>query len=260
MDEGSDGPKPKDPDLEGSPSIPEPTKRRRPIVVGVLIGTIATFAVLAVIGYLTISTESEIPFEEDFSSDEPKFTTDSDRLVDFSVADGAYRILIKDATAPQLARHIFAHTYDGLRFESTVTMPGSRNVLFSVGCWTGDSAYLFALLGNGEVGLLETVSESRGERRPLTDSLANEAVRPAGEPNRLRIDCVGGGRDPTIISGWINGEPVISVAVSDGYDSFSSVGFFIASETDGAEFVVDDVFANAERPSPARSPVSPIET
>jgi hypothetical protein len=51
---------------------------------------------------------------------------------------------------------------------------------------------------------------------------------------------VGGDREPTIVSGWVNGEPILSVAVSDGYDSFNAVGFWVASETDGVEFVVDE--------------------
>lgn len=261
MNEAPDRPKVEDPVADVSPSPPAPTKRRRQLVIGIIAGVIGTFAVLSVIGYLVAptTTGSEVPFEEDFSSVDPKFTTDSDRFVDFSVANGEYHIVIKDASRPQNARHVFAHTYDGLRFESTVTFPGPGNMLFSVGCWTGDSAYLFALLGNGKVGLLEAVSESSGERRPLTDAITTDAVRPPGAPNRLRIDCVGGGSEPTIVSGWVNGEPIASVAISDGFDSFIAVGFFMAAEADATEFVVDDVIAAAERPEPATSPVSPIE-
>jgi len=245
-------------DASSTPSEPS-GRRRKPLLIGIVIGALVTFAVLAVIGFLAAPSGSGILFEEDFSSNEPVFTTDSDRLVDQSVVDGEYRILIRDASAPQIVRHVFAHTHDGLRFEASVTLPGPTEVAFSVGCWNGDSSYLFVLLGSGEVGLIETVSESRAERRSLTDVIATDAVRPAGEPNRLRIDCVGGGREPTLVSGWVNGEPVISVAVPQGYDSFNAVGFFLGSETDGVEFLVDDVVAAGERPAPATSPVSPME-
>ena len=212
---------------------------------------------MAVIGYLATSLGSKVALEEHFSSDHPKFSTDNDQQVKFSVVDGAYHILIKDASSPQTARDFFDHSYDGLRIESTVTMP-RQSSLFSVGCWNGDSAYLLVLLDTGEVGLLENVSES--ERRALTDPIRTDAVRPSGEPNRLRIDCVGGGDEPTIVSGWVNGKPIVSVGVADGYDSFAAVGFFVGSETDGAEFIVDDVLAAAERPRPAKSPVPPIES
>jgi RTX calcium-binding nonapeptide repeat (4 copies) len=245
---------------EPPPSVPEPPKRHRGLVMGLLVGAGTTFIALSVIGILVSRSESELPFEEHFSSNEPKFTTDSDPMVDFSVADGAYHILIKDASAPQVARHIFAHTYDGIRFEAAVALPGSPSVLLAVGCWSGDHAYLFALLGDGEVGLIETVSEFTGEWRALTEGLTSDAVGPVSEPNRLRIDCVGGGTEPTVVSGWINGEPILSVAIRDGYDSFDAVGLFVGALNDGAEFVVDNVAAAAERPNPARSPVPPIES
>jgi hypothetical protein len=256
----SEGPESEQPTWQALPSPPDRTNRRRPLVIGLVVGAIAVFAALAAIGFLVAPTESEIVLEEDFSSDEPEFTTDSDPHVDQTVSGGAYHILIKDASSPQLTRHIFDHSYDAFRFESTVTLRGPRDVVFSVGCWSGNSAYVLALAGDGEMGLIETVSESTGERRPLTRGTTTEALRPVGEPNRLRIDCVGGGSEPTVVSGWINGAPVLSVSVSDGYDSFNAVGFFIGSGTDGAEFVVDDVVAVAERPRPAKSPVPPIES
>jgi RTX calcium-binding nonapeptide repeat (4 copies) len=245
---------------EPPPSGPEPTKRHRGLVIGMLVGAGTTLAALSVIAILMARSESELPFEENFSANEPKFTTDSDPLADFSVADGAYHILIKDARAPQVARHLFAHTYDGIRFEAAVALPALPSVVLAMGCWSGDHAYLWALLGNGEVSLIETVSEFTGEWRALTDSLTSAAVGPLSEPNRLRIDCVGGGKEPTVVSGWVNGEPILSVAIHDGYDSFDAVGFLVGALNDGAEFVVDNVAAAAERPNPARSPVPPIES
>ncbi len=232
-------------------AIPRPTFAW---VMGGAIGPL--FVVLGVIGYLSLG-ESKFLLEEHFSSAHPAFTTDSDRFVDFSVADGAYHILIKDGSSPQTARHIFHYTRHGLRIESTVTMP-RQSSFFSVGCWNGDGAYLLVLLDTGEVGLFENVTPS--ERRALTDPIRTDAVRPPGEPNRLRIDCVGGSRKPTIVSSWVNGKPVFSVAVSDGVDSFDAVGFLVAAEADGTEFVVDDVLVVAERPPPAKSPVPAIET
>lgn len=267
MDDTSDRPTQEGLDPEAAPPLPEPppsrdlSNRRRAIAIGITVGVIATLAIPGTIGYFLAPAEPEVPFElpfeEDFVSDSPRFTTDSDPFADFSVVDGTYHILIKDSSAPQTARHIFLHTYDGLRFAATVTLPGS-SALLSVGCWASNHAYLFVLLNDGEVGLVEIVNESTGERRVLSDLLTTDALRPADEPNRIRIDCVGGGHDPTIVSGWINGQPVVSVAVPDGYDSFNAVGFLFGAESDGAEFVVDDVSAAAERPAPAMSPVPPI--
>lgn len=257
MDEGSDRP---EPDRAPEESFPPPTpskKRRHPVVLGIVIGAIAMFAGLGAIGYFA-ATESELPLEEDFSSDEPEFTTDEDPMVAFSVADGAYHIVIKQSGPPQIARHIFNHSYDGLRIDSTVTMPDSGAAVFSLGCWAGEHAYLLALISDGEVGLIETGSQGEGGARQLTNGTRSEALHSLNEPNRLRLDCVGGGSDPTIVSGWVNGTPVLSVEVPDGYDSFNAVGFFVGAETNGAEFVVDDVLTVDERPEPAVSPVPPI--
>jgi hypothetical protein len=109
VDDVSDGPKPGGPFEDIAPSPPERSRRRRPLVIGIIAGVLGTFVILTVIGYLVspATIESEVPFEEDFSSDDPKFTLDSDRFVDFSVADGGYHILIKDASRPQNARHVF---------------------------------------------------------------------------------------------------------------------------------------------------------
>jgi hypothetical protein len=81
-------------------------------------------------------------------------------------------------------------------------------------------------------------------------------MHPAGEPNRLRIDCVGG-RDggSTVVSAYVNGTPVVSVEIDDGYDSFSAIGFFMAAHEDGATFSADDVIVTATRHAPGMSPV-----
>ena len=253
-------PPPPGPTYALPPPPPEPPKRRRKAwLIGIIVGSVGMLVALAVIGYLITSRGSEVLLEEDFASGEHEFSSDSDRFVDLSVVDGAYRILIKDASHPQIVRANFGLSHDGLRFEATVTqVVADKDWVFSVGCWTGQSGYLFLMDSSGKVAIAETVNESTGEGRLLTDLAPTDATRSPDQPNRLRIDCVGGGREPTIVSGWVNGEPVVSVAVPDGYDSFSLVGFFVVSEADGAEFRVDDVVAAAERPPPATSPVLPV--
>lgn len=245
--------------LPPSPVIEVPPEAPRPrhTVRTVLLTVIATIVVLAAIGFLMEARSGEL-FAEDFESEPVGFSTDSDRRVDLSVEDGVYRIEIKDASSPQLMRHIFTRSYDGLSSEATVVLPDVvRDEAFaSIGCWTGESAYLFVAAPDGQVGILETISESRGERRELTDLISVEGMRPAGRPNRLRIECVGG-RDggPTTVSGYVNGRPVVSIEIEDGYDSFDAIGFFMAASTDSATFTVDDVVVTAERPEPGLSPV-----
>lgn len=240
---------------ESTPPLPPPRRRHRVLET---IGVIAIVLVgLGVVGAI-IGPGDDVIFREDFDSDEVGFSTDSDRFVDLSVVDGEYQVTIKDGSVPQLVRHVFDHTHDGLSLEATIVHPAEagEDTFASVGCWAGDSAYQLMMAPDGDVGLLETVSESTGERLALTELTPSAAARPAGQPNRLRIDCVGGGKDATVVSGYVNGEAMLSVAIPEGYDSFNAVGFFLTA-ADGARFTIDDVMASEERPEPGMSPAPP---
>lgn len=230
-------------------------------IAGSVLGGIGLLAFIVVVA-ITARNQvgGGVVLREDFNSGSGRFSTDSDRLVDLSMADGRYRIRIKDPVAPQVIRTFFDRSRGGLRFEATVTQVTGpdRDAVFAVGCWAASAAYLAVITPTGEVGILETISEQTGERRPLTELQTVRAARRRGEPNRLRIDCVGGGRGPTIVSAWVNGEPVVSVAVPDGIDSFNAVGFWLVSTAPGTEYGVDDVEATAERPDPPKPPVPPI--
>ena len=228
-------------------------------VTGTVLGGVSLLAFIA-LAVAVYNQADENLVDEDFSTARPRFSTDSDPLVDLSVVDGTSRIRIMDASSPQTIRSFFDRSRGGVRFEATLNqlVGPEQEAVSSVGCWNGDTAYLLVITPTGEAGLVETVSDRRGERRPLTDLLPVDSARPPGEPNRLRIDCVGGGRQATVVSGWVNGEPVASVAVADGYDSFSAVGFWVATNAPGTEFSVDDVLAVADRPDPPMPPVPPI--
>jgi hypothetical protein len=248
-------------DQKPGPTDSEPNsrgKRRHRVLEAVGAITLVLVAI-GFIGAIAEQGDGEI-FSESFDSDEVGFSTDSDRFVDLSVVDDAYQVTIKDGSIPQVARYVFEHTYDGLSFEATIVhQVGAGGVVFaSVGCWAGESAYQLLMAPNGDVGLLETVRENTGERRELTELIPVDAARPAGQPNRLEIDCVGGGKDETIVSGYVNGEPVLSVAIPDGYDSFNAVGFFMVAER-GGRFTIDDVTASSGQPQPAMSPAPPRE-
>jgi hypothetical protein len=247
------------------PELPPPPRRRTHTLRTVILTVVGVLTALTVIGVLAETgrhSPGDTLFTEDFQSGETGFSTDSDRFVDLDVVNGRYEVTIKDATNPQIMRHVFDHTYDGLSFEATVVQPADvgNEVWASVGCWTGESSYVFVTTPDGYAGLLETISESRGERVELTEQMIRvEAARPAGEPNRLRIDCVGG-KDggATIVSGYVNGQAVVSVSIPDGYDSFDAIGFFVAATQDGATISIDDVRVTAGRPQPGMSPIAPF--
>jgi hypothetical protein len=246
------------PEPESPQPAPKTTSRR---FIRVLAAVAAVTVSLAVVGAVAADRVrgTTVLLREDFSpGDESPFSTDTDRMVDLAVVGGEYRISIKDPRSPQAMRYVFDHTYDGLRFEADLSAVGDEMWVASIGCWAGDSAYLLGMFSTGEVALIETVSEARGERIWLTDEIATDVLGTAGR-DRLRIDCVGGGAEPTIVTGWVNGDPVVSVAVPDGYDSFSAIGFWVGADGAGTVFAVDNVVAAAERPRPGLTPIPPIE-
>ena len=245
------------------PPLPPPPPPRRGRRVWLVLTIVASVIVgLTVIGAISDagSPEGGEIFAEDFESDRIGFSTDSDRTIDLSVEDGVYRIEVKETEAPSLMRHVFAHTYDGVSIEATIVHPQGveQPAIAAIGCWAGLSAYMFGTSPTGDAYLIETISEATGERRDLLEPLVVEHARPAGQPNRLRLDCVGGGREPTIVSAYVNDEPIASVSVVEGLDSFNAAGFFVASRRGGVVFRADDFTVAAARPGPGTSPVTAL--
>jgi hypothetical protein len=238
----------------------KPPRRRRLAVAGVIV--VAMLAGLIALGALTkvdpigSTTAASTLFHEEFASEESAaksgFSLDKDRSVDLRVTDGVYRVTFKETAHPQIIRHLFERTYEGIAFEATVAVPADG--LASVGCWSGGSSYLLLMTSEGETGLLETVNEFEPtvERRPLGDLTPPSAGYRPGTPSRLRIECVGGGTGPTLLSGYVDGELVHSERVDDGLDAFDAVGFFVGAERRGVQIEFDDATASiAERPSSA---------
>jgi len=230
-----------------------PAARRHRVLKAVVL-VVGTLIVMAVAGAVLQPSDGTF-LAEDFDSGTTQFSTDSDRLVDLTVEDGAYHIAIKDPTAPQIARFVFSSARHAFRFEADVSVEGEGGWGAGVGCWAGDSAYVFTMLDTGEVVLIETLSDATGERQFVTEPTTVDTIGRSTEPIRLRIDCIGGGTDPTIVSGWVNGQPIVSIADPDGYDSFMAVGIFAFAGEAGTEFRVDNVVGAEDRPEPAVSPV-----
>ncbi len=235
------------PPAEGS------TRRRRHRVWKAIVIVVGTLIALAAAGAVLQPGDGTF-LVENFDSDTIQFTTDSDRVVEQTVEDGAYHIEIKDPTAPQYSRFVFRSTRDAVRFEADISGSGEGGWAAGVGCWAGDSAYVFAMFDSGDVVLLELGDG----RRSMTEPTMVDSILQPTEPTRLRIDCVGGGAEATIVSGWVNGEPIVSVADPGGWDSFMAVGIFAFAEEAGTSFRVDNVIGVEDRPEAGVSPVPPI--
>ena len=168
-------------------------------------------------------------------------------------------VRIDDPQSPHLIRHLFNQSHEALTFEATIAVNADPDgvTLLSIGCWNADSGYLVVFLSDGQTGevlLMEVISEKAGERAPLIQPQSTDLMATA-DSNRLRIDCVGGGSESTVVSAWINEAPLFSVAIDEelGMDSFTGLGFWLGG--DGVEYRIDDVAAVAERSDPPFEPV-----
>lgn len=93
-----------------------------------------------------------------------------------------------------------------------------------------------------------------GELGDLTEMIPIENARPAGEPNELRLECVGGeGREPTLVSGYVNGDrsSASRSRTATTRSTRSGSGWLPGSPT---TFTFDDVLVTAEGAVPGAQP------
>jgi RTX calcium-binding nonapeptide repeat (4 copies) len=240
------------------PPPPEGKPRRSPpwVVVLVVAVVIVGVGVVRAIAFLGEEADDEpgssLLLDEDFVGQGPyEFVEEQDAFVRLEATDGAYDILIMDASLAQPITHTFLDEVDAIRFEATVTQTtrSGFHTFFSLGCWDGETMYGITL--SSDRRLLVSTAETDPDtfdRSPVGRSIHHPAVQAAGQPNTVRIDCAGANGDhPATIHGWVNRTPVLSVEVPHGPDSFNRVGFLIETLGDGTEFRVDDVTARASR-------------
>ena len=217
-----------------------------------------TLVSLALIGCETFPSSSEegVLLRETFSDPEPEFSLDIDREVEFSVAAGAYRIVVKDPRRAQVARHILDRSVTDMRFEATVTQVTNLPGFFSMGCWRGDKGYLLAVTPDRFSWLIETI-EGSTRLRSLTEADRALAIRPAGTPSRLRIDCVGANDGPAVVTAYANDVRLASLDLPDRVPAFDTVGFLVQPSVSDAEYRVDDVLVTGGLTQPPNTPPSP---
>jgi hypothetical protein len=235
---------------------------RKKATIGRRLGMAATLVwgpVLAVGLALLLLSDSTL-LDEDFNSASPAFSTAGNEFADLVVEGGAYVVRMKDVSVNQIVRHSFETATDTVRFEADIILSAlqSRQASHAVGCWSGTSGYLFTLTNSGEAGIATVVGEASREPAALSELTVTAAARPLGEINRIRIDCVGAeGTGPAVVTGWLNDQPVASVAVAAGHESFDAVGFLLTA-SEPTEFTIDNVLATAESPEQAMAAAPPI--
>lgn len=86
------------------------------------------------------------------------------------------------------------------------------------------------------------VAAFRGaDYRILESSGEVDAVRPLGEEDQLRVDCVVSRESPTVLTLAVNGEALVRAEDERGRRGFDGVALFVETTAGGAEALFDDL-------------------
>lgn len=184
----------------------------------------------------------------DFNDGTGDWPADSDNFVTLEYVDGGYRFLINDPSQPHSSSaHFTDISVPGLSLEADVTeRVGPTTVQEALGLWclrSVDVGYLFAVQANGDYAIVKTPGASTGSGTVLTSGTNASAGWVLGQTKHLRIECWGGGEDPTAITGFVDDLEVAEVLDPEGYDSFSGIGLFLSTSERGTDVLWDNVLA-----------------
>jgi uncharacterized RDD family membrane protein YckC len=187
--------------------------------------------------------EGEVLFQDDFSDPSSGWDAGVLREGEFGYAEGAYRIFAKQA-GRQLQSNIAGPRVEALRLEFEATqLAGASGDLVGARCYTDVDANVGYLLGIAPVQRGYGISAFRRGDYTLLESSGEEvdSIRPLGEENQLRVDCVAPPDGPTVLTLAVNGQALVRAEDERGRLGFDAFGFFVDTTEGGAEAVFDDL-------------------
>jgi uncharacterized RDD family membrane protein YckC len=187
--------------------------------------------------------EGEIFFQDDFSDPTSGWGTGVIEEGEVGYVEGAYRIFAK------AERQVFGDLevsprVQGLRLEFEATqLAGTSGDLVGARCYTdvgSDAGYIVGI-APAEQGY--RVAAFRGDDYRLLESSGErvEAVRPQGEENQLRVECVASPDAPIVLTLGVNGEALVRAEDEETTRGFDGFGFFVDTTEGGAEALFDDL-------------------
>jgi hypothetical protein len=189
-------------------------------------------------------TEGAILLQDSFSDPTSGWEADVFEEGETDYIDGAYRIFAKDERLQLWSEIVLEPTRKAVRLEVEATqltgasgdLVGARcytdvdsNVGYIVGVAPADRGYALAAFHGGDYRLLESSGE------------AVDAVRPLGEENQLRVECVTSPDGPTVLTLAVNGQALVRAEDEFGGREFDGVGLFVDTTAGGAEALFDDI-------------------
>jgi uncharacterized RDD family membrane protein YckC len=187
--------------------------------------------------------EGEIFFQDDFSDPTSGWGTGVIEEGEVGYVEGADRIFAK------AERQVFGDLevsprVQGLRLEFEATqLAGTSGDLVGARCYTdvgSDAGYIVGI-APAEQGY--RVAAFRGDDYRLLESSGErvEAVRPQGEENQLRVECVASPDAPIVLTLGVNGEALVRAEDEETTRGFDGFGFFVDTTEGGAEALFDDL-------------------
>jgi uncharacterized RDD family membrane protein YckC len=187
--------------------------------------------------------EAEILFQDDFSDPSSGWDTGVLTEGEFGYAEGSYRIFAKQA-GRQLRSDIAGPRVEALRLEFEATqLAGASGDLVGARCYTDVEASVGYLLGIAPVQRGYAISAFRRSDYTLLESSGEEvdSIRPLGEENQLRLDCVASPDGPTVLTLAVNGQALVRAEDEKGRRGFDAFGFFVDTTEGGADAHFDDL-------------------
>jgi len=186
--------------------------------------------------------EGEILRQDDFSDSTSGWATVMLEEGEANYVEGAYRIFVKQA-GRQVWSNLEGPTVQGLRVDFEVTqLTGTSGSLVGARCYTDVDARAGYTLGVAQAEQGYSVSQFREDDYRLLESSgkAVDAIRPLGEENQLRVECIASADGPAVLTLTANGQALVRAEGGRRTPGFDGVGLFVDTTEGGAEALFDD--------------------
>lgn len=190
------------------------------------------------------ATSFGLPVKDGFSNCSKGWSTDSDRYVSLGCTGGTYRVLIKNPQRPQSSRVLFKKGVKALNVEAdALYKAGTKNAAYGVSCWGSPEGggYLFLVSPAAAWVILKWTNTAAPT--DLAGSPKEHAIAGFSRVNRIRGECIGGGKKPTVLALYVNGKKIAAAEDRRGLKSFSGVGLTVLASRGGTDVRFDNFVA-----------------
>ena len=212
------------------------------LVVGCMNSEDGTATTTAAPAATTELRDGEILFQDDFSDSSSGWDSGAVQGGEFGYVEGAYRMLANEART-QVRSPRGGERVDAFRLEFDVTqVTGRSGDVVGARCYTHFDSDVGYILGIAPAERGYAVAAFRGDDYRLLESSgeAVDAIRPVGEENQLRVECVSSPDGPSVLTLEANGEVLVRAEDETERRGFYGFALFVDTTEGGAGALFDD--------------------